>query len=302
MCHREKKFIEKHSSGPVCCLIQTQYPTQPQYKPIASSVQARGSPGLRRGAPEVDAFGSGPGPLKFHFAGNLGTPFPPPPKELPLRPPPPSQAPPPLKGASDQHLFSGGEGIAPQPRSRLPFQCIAGGGASPPYLRPPPTPVPKTPSPDPTPAPQALVEHEVGVHVGLACGVVFCGIIGSQVACRWDITGPACVRSCRLMQHAVAHDIAVVVDVSVFESVSNVSLLQPLGTGGIALKGSSVLVPIYTLADYINPSTGRIVSAHLFCSAVHQVRLRVRGPALMPRGSNAWQPPVPSGQGMYWNG
>ena len=48
-----------------------------------------------------------------------------------------------------------------------------------------------------------LIEREVSFFAGIASGRTFCGVTGSNVACRWDVTGTAVVRACRLMQLAI---------------------------------------------------------------------------------------------------
>ena len=100
--------------------------------------------------------------------------------------------------------------------------------------------------PEPAEAAIAVVrelhDHKVGCCVGLACGLVFCGLVGCDSACRWDITGPACVRACRLMQHAMAQGLHCITDDSVYNTLTNVSLLQAIGP--IPLKGGAGSVQV----------------------------------------------------------
>ena len=73
--------------------------------------------------------------------------------------------------------------------------------------------------------------------MGIACGLVFVGLMGCESACSWDITGPACVRACRLMMYAVAHGLQCVTDDTVRDTLTNVSQLCAIGSEGIVLKG-----------------------------------------------------------------
>lgn len=84
-------------------------------------------------------------------------------------------------------------------------------------------------------------------YVGAAAGKVFCGVLGHPSACQWDITGEACVRACRLMQHGVACDAQVVLDPSVYHLLPDKSDVSVLHGGPVALKGAARPVQPYTL-------------------------------------------------------
>jgi len=95
---------------------------------------------------------------------------------------------------------------------------------------------------------QKLIDRQVGCAIGVAMGPTFCGVTGSSVACRWDITGPPAVRAARLMQYALANEVEVAVD----ESVYNVSIasgrLEVLDSS-VMLKGSPRPVTVYSLSE-----------------------------------------------------
>lgn len=93
----------------------------------------------------------------------------------------------------------------------------------------------------------ALRAKHCDAHVGVASGTVFCGVLGSGEACQWDISGAACVRAARLMQYAVANDLTVCFDESIFASARDRSHLKELPP--IDVKGSPDPVHIYTLRD-----------------------------------------------------
>jgi class 3 adenylate cyclase len=115
---------------------------------------------------------------------------------------------------------------------------------------------------------RALITRGVECLVGIATGSTFCGIVGgSETAARWDITGEACVRACRLMQAATKLGVQVVVDKSVFEEASDVSQLQPIGS--VSVKGTDQPVPVFGLADYANAASSRIVNGRDLEPAVH---------------------------------
>ncbi|CUG41806.1 guanylate cyclase, putative [Bodo saltans] len=93
----------------------------------------------------------------------------------------------------------------------------------------------------------ALRAKHCDAHIGVATGTVFCGVLGSTEACQWDISGAACVRAARLMQHAVANDLSVCYDESIFVNARDRSNLKALDP--IMVKGSPDPVPVYTLRD-----------------------------------------------------
>eukprot|EP00760_Papus_ankaliazontas_P033247 PhM_4_TR6263/c0_g1_i1/m.75940 len=84
-----------------------------------------------------------------------------------------------------------------------------------------------------------------GCFTGAAAGSVLCGVLGARDACQWDITGGACVRACRLMQHAQAHGYDVVFDESIFQEAKDRSRL--VKQDSITVKGSSRPVDVYTM-------------------------------------------------------
>jgi hypothetical protein len=92
-----------------------------------------------------------------------------------------------------------------------------------------------------------LVARRMGATAGAAVGVAFCGVIGNQRACRWDITGACCVRACRLMQHGVAINAPVVLDATVDENLRDHSVVERL-PGRISVKGSPEPIPVFRLA------------------------------------------------------
>ncbi|CUG87088.1 guanylate cyclase, putative [Bodo saltans] len=95
-----------------------------------------------------------------------------------------------------------------------------------------------------------LAEREAGCHVGIASGLTFCGLIGSSdLACRWDVTGSACVRSCRLMQQAMElrPEGGCFVDESVLDTISNRAAVNEFHRT-LEVKGSSGPVKVYVLA------------------------------------------------------
>jgi class 3 adenylate cyclase len=108
-------------------------------------------------------------------------------------------------------------------------------------------------------AARALVAREAGCLVGAACGDVFCGIAGSEWTCRWDVTGPACVRACRLMQYGMATGIDAVIDESLFSSTNDVSQLEEIHER-IVLKGSARPVVAYKLSPTSITATAGIMA------------------------------------------
>jgi hypothetical protein len=97
---------------------------------------------------------------------------------------------------------------------------------------------------------------------------VFCGITGSENACRWDITGPACVRAARLMQHGVQKNMPVVIDASVAAFTDDDSQLQP--SGQIKIKGAASSVRIYTLVPISVSVTAGIVNIPWVSPLLHR--------------------------------
>lgn len=103
-----------------------------------------------------------------------------------------------------------------------------------------------------------LLRRRLGVTVGIAVGTTLCGVVGSSNACRWDITSAACVRACRLMQHAKSVKRAVIADVSVAEKLVDQSLIAHVGEA--SLKGSPDPVPVYTLSAHDTAVLDRLVT------------------------------------------
>ena len=93
-----------------------------------------------------------------------------------------------------------------------------------------------------------LVEQEVGCAIGMACGTTFCGVTGSNLACRWDITGPPAVRAARLMQYALQRNLPVAIDESVYLD-SNTGTKMKLAEEGVTIKGSPEPCSVYTLSE-----------------------------------------------------
>lgn len=108
-----------------------------------------------------------------------------------------------------------------------------------------------------------LLDRRVGCAIGIAMGPTFCGVTGSKnIACRWDITGPTCVRAARLMQYALVHDIPVAVDESLYAisiAAGRLEILDP----AVQLKGATKLVAVYQL------SNAKIQSAFRLLETVH---------------------------------
>eukprot|EP00760_Papus_ankaliazontas_P026533 PhM_4_TR3048/c0_g1_i1/m.45248 len=82
-------------------------------------------------------------------------------------------------------------------------------------------------------------------HIGVAFGSVMCSVLGSREACQWDITGAACVRACRLMQHAERTGMDSVIDESAFVSCHDRSMFVRLGD--VVVKGAAAPVRVYTV-------------------------------------------------------
>jgi class 3 adenylate cyclase len=94
-----------------------------------------------------------------------------------------------------------------------------------------------------------LVNQKIGVAVGMAAGVTFCGVTGSSsVACRWDITGEAAVRAARLMQYALKRNVPLALDESLCMGPT-VPARMALLEKDVPIKGSQDPIPIYTLSD-----------------------------------------------------
>ena len=112
-----------------------------------------------------------------------------------------------------------------------------------------------------------LVARQAGCTIGIATGMTLCGVVGSHLASRWDITGWACVRACRLMQHGVKVGEMVVIGESTLQYAADESLTIPLGP--IMVKGSKELVQIYKLNDVETGILSSITSATKFSRQVH---------------------------------
>ena len=104
-----------------------------------------------------------------------------------------------------------------------------------------------------------LIGQQVGCAIGMAQGSTFCGVTGSSdVACRWDITGPPAVRAARLMQYALVSDVEVAIDQSVYNdpmAATRMSLLN----GSVQVKGTKEPVPVYTVSHASLSSAFRVL-------------------------------------------
>lgn len=115
---------------------------------------------------------------------------------------------------------------------------------------------------------RALALREVGCVVGVAGGECFCGVVGNDEVCRWDMTGWACVRACRLMQYAETEKMPVAVDVTVVEAAKDKSLLR-LHNPEVTLKGTPDPVLVFTLTDAGHANIGAIVAINEYCPNVY---------------------------------
>ena len=117
-----------------------------------------------------------------------------------------------------------------------------------------------------------LIGQQVGCAIGMAQGSTFCGVTGcSNVACRWDITGPPAVRAARLMQYALSADVEVAIDQSVYHDPMAATRMCLL-TGSVKLKGSKDAIPVYTLSQSSLSSAFRVLeTVHGTISRKHVV-------------------------------
>jgi hypothetical protein len=92
-----------------------------------------------------------------------------------------------------------------------------------------------------------LVRKQLGCAIGVAMGQTFCGVTGSRVACRWDITGPSAVRAARLMQYATDQDREVVIDGSLFNDPMAATRMALIDEA-VNIKGTSEPVSVYRLS------------------------------------------------------
>ena len=120
---------------------------------------------------------------------------------------------------------------------------------------------------------RALTRKRVGTAVGVAMGLAFCGVTGSNVACRWDVTGPSVVRAARLMQYAMQHQQEFAIDHSLYEdpmAATRLCVLDP----AVPLKGSANPISVYTLSDAESVSAFRILDHGLpvHLAAVQQIQ------------------------------
>ena len=120
---------------------------------------------------------------------------------------------------------------------------------------------------------RALTRKRVGAAVGAASGMAFCGVTGSQAACRWDITGPCVVRAARLMQYALHHGTEFAIDESLYQdpmAATRLCVLDP----AVPLKGSAIPIPVYTLSDAESVCAFRILDHGLpvHLKAVQQIQ------------------------------
>jgi class 3 adenylate cyclase len=103
-----------------------------------------------------------------------------------------------------------------------------------------------------------LRNQRVGAAVGVAIGPVFCGVTGSQHACRWDITGPSVVRAARLMQYALTNAVDFAMDQSVYNDPMAATRMW-VHNAAVSLKGTHEPVAVYTLSDSESFSAFRIL-------------------------------------------
>jgi class 3 adenylate cyclase len=104
-----------------------------------------------------------------------------------------------------------------------------------------------------------LTKQQVGCAIGMASGPTYCGVTGCfSVACRWDITGATAVRAARLMQYALASEITVAIDQSVYDcpvAAARMTLLD----AEVELKRTHYCVPVYTISDSAKLSAFRVL-------------------------------------------
>jgi len=120
---------------------------------------------------------------------------------------------------------------------------------------------------------RALTRKRVGAAVGVAMGMAFCGVTGSQAACRWDVTGPSVVRAARLMQYALHHHTEFAIDESLYEDPMAATRLRILDPA-VPLKGSVAPISVYTLSDAESVCAFRILDHGLpvHLKAVQQIQ------------------------------
>ena len=118
---------------------------------------------------------------------------------------------------------------------------------------------------------QRLVELEINCVVGIAAGLCFCGVVGSKRVHRWDITGAACVRACRVMEFAAESNLPVAVDHSVMKKLNDPSTLR-LFKSAVTFKGDSTsdgATPVYTLSTNMDSPLSSIAAINEFIPEVH---------------------------------
>ena len=104
-----------------------------------------------------------------------------------------------------------------------------------------------------------LIDKQVGCAIGMALGSTFCGVTGcSNVACRWDITGPPAVRAARLMQFALKTEVEVAIDQSLYCDPIAATRMSVLNSC-VELKGTDAPVPVYTISAAKNTSALRVL-------------------------------------------
>eukprot|EP00759_Apiculatamorpha_spiralis_P049454 PhF_6_TR44256/c0_g1_i1/m.68115 len=89
-----------------------------------------------------------------------------------------------------------------------------------------------------------LVEERIDHVMGVAGGMCFTGLVGSDISRRYDITGWACVRACRLMQYAVKVGIPAALDQSVVESLRDRMSVR-VYSSEVYLKGTQEPVTVF---------------------------------------------------------
>ena len=103
-----------------------------------------------------------------------------------------------------------------------------------------------------------LMDQEIDCAIGMATGSTFCGVTGSNLACRWDITGAPVVRAARLMQYAVVNQMQVVIDESAYLDPMAAAHMKLLNSN-VTLKGSIDKISVYTLSEAKISSAFRVL-------------------------------------------
>ena len=124
-----------------------------------------------------------------------------------------------------------------------------------------------------------LADKRVGAAVGMALGPTFCGVTGSDRACRWDITGPSVVRAARLMQYALKSKVEFAIDQSVYDDAMAASCMTILNPS-VTVKGTLDPIPVFTVSDSKQHSAFRImdnVAGGIHSDAVQKIQNHIAG-------------------------